>query len=128
MATILVRGSGDIGSAVAHALFTSAWPGPVIIGVASVPVLFVIRWQWRVLRGPQLHVEDTGVRILAPAGDVLVVWDAMELASPFSGIPRGLASPGPRLLEIRFAGTDGQPARFARPIRADAPVRWALLE
>jgi hypothetical protein len=57
---------------IGHAMFTSPWPGPVLIGVASVPVLFVIRWHWRGLRGPQLHVEKTGVRIVAPDGDVLV--------------------------------------------------------
>jgi hypothetical protein len=113
---------------IARAMFTSPWPAPLLIGLASIPVLFVMRWQWRVLRGPQLHVEDLGVRIIAPAGDVLVVWDAMQLAEPFSAIPRGFASPGPRLIEIRFAGTDGRPARYARPIRSDAPVRWALLE
>jgi hypothetical protein len=73
---------------IGHAMLTSPWPAPAIIGVASIPVLLVMRWQWRVLRGPQLHVEDAGVH----------------------------------------AGTDGHPVHFARPIRADAPVKWALLE
>lgn len=112
-AAIFVIGNTGAFGLVLWAIVSSPWPGPILIALASLPLVAMSRWQWRIQWGAALYVEPGGVRIVEGTNEQAVGWNGIELASPF-----------PNMLTVRFTASNGRRRTLMRYIRRDAPLRW----